>query len=368
LSKYKPAVLLLEDGRYFAGEALGDAGEAFGEAVFNTSMTGYQEILTDPSYAGQLVTMTYPHIGNYGINEEDMESRRPFLSGFIVKEQSRVASNWRARWTLGEYLTNNGLTGIQGLDTRALTKHIRTAGAMTAVISATDTDLTSLKRRLDAFPSIIGRDLVAGVTAAKTYAWPGSEKGELEVTVLDFGAKSNIMRELTIRGAKVKVVPASTSAAEILKTSPHGVMLSNGPGDPAAVTYAVETIRGLLGQVPLFGICLGHQLLSLALGGSTYKLKFGHRGANHPVMDLRTRKVEITSQNHGFAVDAESFPGKSAYGETGIEITHVNLNDQTVEGIRCTDIPAFSVQYHPEASPGPRDSKYLFDEFFELMR
>jgi carbamoyl-phosphate synthase small subunit len=368
LSKPKPAVLLLEDGRVFEGEALGVAGEAFGEAVFNTSMTGYQEILTDPSYAGQLVTMTYPHIGNYGINEEDMESRRPFLAGFIVKEQARISSNWRSRWTLNEYLTANNLTGIQGLDTRALTKHIRTAGAMKAVVSATDTDLRSLKTRLGAFPSIVGIDLVKGVTVDKPYIWPGSEKNKTKVTVLDLGAKSNIMYELTARGARVKVVPAATSTAEILKDKPHGVMLSNGPGDPAAVTYAVEAIRGLLGIVPLFGICLGHQLLALALGGSTFKLKFGHRGANHPVMDLRTRKVEITSQNHGFAVDAESFPGKSAYGETGVEITHVNLNDQTVEGFRCVDIPALSVQYHPEASPGPRDSKYLFDEFFTLIK
>jgi carbamoyl-phosphate synthase small subunit len=368
LSKSKPAVLLLEDGRIFEGEALGVADEAFGEAVFNTSMTGYQEILTDPSYAGQLVTMTYPHIGNYGLNEEDMESRRPFLAGFIVKELARMSSNWRARWNLNEYLVANNLTGIQGLDTRALTKHIRTAGAMKAVISATDTDIGSLKKRLKTHPSIVGIDLVKEVTIDQSYVWPGSENGQLDVTVVDYGAKSNIMEELSVRGARVTVVPAMTTASELLKLKSHGVMLSNGPGDPAAVTYAVETIRGLLGAVPIFGICLGHQLLALALGGSTFKLKFGHRGANHPVMDLRTRKVEITSQNHGFAVDEESFPGKSAYGETGVEITHVNLNDHTVEGFRCVDIPAFSVQYHPEASPGPRDSKYLFDEFFELMR
>lgn len=368
MSKLKPAVLLLDDGRYFEGEALGQAGESFGEAVFNTSMTGYQEILTDPSYAGQLITMTYPHIGNYGLNEQDMESRGPFLSGFIVKEQSRIYSNWRAQWSLDEFLKKNDLTGIQGIDTRALTKHIRTAGAMKAAISAQDTDLVSLKKRLDEFPSIVGLDLVKDVTVDSAYVWPGGESGELEVTVLDYGAKSNIMNELTARGAKVTVVPAATPAEEILKQKPHGVMLSNGPGDPAAVDYAIETIRGLLGLVPLFGICLGHQLLGLALGGSTFKLKFGHRGANHPVMDLRTRKVEITSQNHGFAVDAESFPGKSAYGDTGVEITHINLNDKTVEGLRCTDIPAFSVQYHPESSPGPHDSKYLFDEFFELMR
>ncbi len=368
MSKPKPAILLLEDGRFFEGEALGAAGESFGEAVFNTSMTGYQEILTDPSYAGQLVAMTYPHIGNYGLNEEDVESRRPFLAGFIVKEQARLASNWRARWTLGEYLKDNGLTGIQGIDTRALTKHIRTAGAMKAVVSATDTDLDSLQRRLADWPSIIGLDLVKDVTTDESYVWPGSEDGGIDVTVLDYGAKSNIMTELAARGAKVTVVPASTTAVEIMRSKPRGVMLSNGPGDPAAVTYATETIRGLLGRVPLFGICLGHQLLGLALGGSTYKLPFGHRGANHPVMDLRTRKVEITSQNHGFAVDAESLPGRSSDGETGLEITHINLNDRTVEGFRCTEIPAFSVQYHPEASPGPRDSKYLFDEFFKLMK
>jgi carbamoyl-phosphate synthase small subunit len=260
------------------------------------------------------------------------------------------------------------LTGIQGIDTRALTKHIRTAGAMKAAISTEDTDIASLKKRLDAFPSIVGIDLVKEVTVDQAYMWPGSESGRLNVVVIDYGAKSNIMDELAARGAKVTVVPASITAEEVMEMRPHGVMLTNGPGDPAAVDYAIDAIRGLLGQVPLFGICLGHQLLGLALGGSTFKLKFGHRGANHPVMDLRSRKVEITSQNHGFAVDAESFPGKSAYGDTGVEITHINLNDKTVEGLRCADIPAFSVQYHPEASPGPHDSKYLFDEFFELMR
>lgn len=365
--KYKPAILLLEDGTVFDGLALGAEGEIFGEAVFNTSLTGYQEILTDPSYAGQLVTMTYPHIGNYGLNPEDAESRRPYINGFIVREEARMFSNFRAVWTLGEFLREHKIVGIQDIDTRALTKHIRTAGAMKAAISSVDIDGDSLKTRLDKFPSIVGTDLVKGVTVDKSYVWPGSEENQIPVVLMDFGAKANIARELSARGCRVTVVPADTPTADILKTSPHGVMLSNGPGDPAAVTYAIETIRGLLGKVPLFGICLGHQLLGLALGGSTFKLKFGHRGGNHPVMDLRTRKVEITSQNHGFAVDAESFPGKSAYGDTGVEITHINLNDKTVEGIRCADIPAFSVQYHPESAPGPHDSKYLFEEFINLM-
>jgi carbamoyl-phosphate synthase small subunit len=368
LSKYKPAILLLEDGAIFDGIALGAEGETFGEAVFNTGLTGYQEILTDPSYSGQLVTMTYPHIGNYGLNPEDAESRAPFLNGFIVREESRMFSNFRAKWTLGDMLREHKIVGIQDIDTRALTKHIRNAGAMKAAISSVDIDAESLKARLDKFPSIVGADLVKGVTVDKRFVWPGSEENKTNVVLIDYGAKSNIARELSIRGCRITVVPASTTAAEIMAEKPDGVMLSNGPGDPAAVTYAIETIRGLLGRVPLFGICLGHQLLGLALGGQTFKLKFGHRGCNHPVMDLRTRKVEITSQNHGFAVDAESFPGKSAYGDTSVGITHLNLNDKTVEGIRCADIPAFSVQYHPESAPGPHDSKYLFEEFIGMMR
>lgn len=368
MSDYKPAVLLLEDGKLFEGAAMGAEGETFGEAVFNTSLTGYQEILTDPSYAGQLVTMTYPHIGNYGLNSEDKESRRPFVNGFIVREESRMFSNYRGASTLGNVLRRHEIVGIQDIDTRALTKHIRTAGAMRAVISSVEFDVAALAKKLAAYPSIVGMDLVKGVTIDKSYVWPGSETGERDVVLIDYGAKFNIARELAARGCKVTIVPAETKAATILKMKPHGVMLSNGPGDPAAVGYGIEAIRELLGRVPLFGICLGHQLLGLALGGTTFKLKFGHRGANHPVMDLRTRKVEITSQNHGFAVDAESFAGKSAYGDTAVEITHVNLNDRTVEGIRCATVPAFSVQYHPEAAPGPHDSRYLFDEFIELMR
>ena len=368
MSRYKPATLLLEDGTTFDGELFGAAGEAFGEAVFNTAMTGYQEVITDPSYAGQLIAMTYPHIGNYGLNPEDVESRQPFLAGFIVREEARVFSNYRAAWTLGEYLGENGIVAIKEIDTRSLTKHLRTAGAMKAAISTKDFDKKSLLSRLAKFPSIVGQDLVKGVTVKKEYIWTGSEGGIIDVVLVDYGAKQNIMRELTARGCKVTVVPAATTAEDILRRRPHGVMLSNGPGDPAALNYAIEAIRGLLGKVPVFGICLGHQLLGLALGGETFKLKFGHRGANHPVMNLRTRQVEITSQNHGFAVDAESFPGKSAYGDTSVEITHVNLNDKTVEGLRCSEWPAFSVQYHPEASPGPHDSKYLFDEFIELMR
>jgi carbamoyl-phosphate synthase small subunit len=357
----------LEDGRIFPGRAAGAAGEAFGEAVFNTGMTGYQEILTDPSYAGQLIAMTYPHIGNYGINDEDYESRKPYASGLIVREISRTHSNHRASRSLQAYLEHNGIVAISEVDTRALTKHLRTAGSMKAAIAPDSITADQLMEKLRAFPSIEGRDLVGGVTTNKTYIWPGSESGSINVVLVDYGAKSNIARELTRRGCRVTIAPADTTAETILRARPHGVMLSNGPGDPAPLTYAIEAIRGLLGAVPLFGICLGHQLLGLALGGSTYKLKFGHHGSNHPVMDLRTRKVEITSQNHGFAVDAESLPGRSAYGETGVEITHVNLNDKTVEGLRCSDIPAFSVQYHPESAPGPHDSKYLFDEFIGMM-
>jgi carbamoyl-phosphate synthase small subunit len=356
----KQAILLLEDGTLFEGESFGREGETFGEVVFNTSMTGYQEILTDPSYAGQIVTMTYPHIGNYGVNSIDVESRHPFVEGFIVREGSNFFSNWRAEKSLEDYLKNYKIVGIQGIDTRALTKHIRLQGAMKGAISTEDLDPLSLGKRLEKHPSIIGRDLVKDVTINKPYLWDNKEEDQFRVVLFDFGLKLNIARELAGSGCAVYVVPATTTYEEVLEFEPDGVCLSNGPGDPAAVPYAVETVRNLLGKISLFGICLGHQLLGLALDGRTFKLKFGHHGSNHPVKNLKTGEVEITSQNHGFAVDPDSVPGR-------VEITHTNLNDQTVEGLRCLDIPAFSVQYHPEASPGPHDSKYLFQDFLKLM-
>lgn len=360
----KPAILLLEDGWSLEGEALGTTGEAYGEVVFNTSMTGYQEILTDPSYRGQMITMTYPHIGNYGVNPEDVESRRIWAAGFIVREASAVFSNFRAVGGLDEYLKENKIVGIQGIDTRALTRHIRLEGAMKGVISSNGTDPDKLKKNLGRFPSIVGIDLVREVTTGEPHQLFETDGARFKVVLMDYGAKHNISRELVKRGCEMYVMPASSTPEDVLKEKPDGVMLSNGPGDPAAVTYAIETIKGLLGKVPIFGICLGHQLLGLALGGKTFKLKFGHRGANHPVMNLKDGTIAITSQNHGFAVDPDSYDAETS---KRIEISHINLNDKTVEGLRCKDIPAFSVQYHPEASPGPNDSKYLFDEFIELI-
>ncbi|MFH1683963.1 MAG: glutamine-hydrolyzing carbamoyl-phosphate synthase small subunit [Candidatus Margulisiibacteriota bacterium] len=353
------AALALEDGAIFEGTAFGATGESAGEVVFNTSMTGYQEILTDPSYKGQIVAMTYPLIGNYGINTEDFESAKPHLSGFVVREASRIVSNWRASMSLGDFLKKNKIIGIEGIDTRALTLHIRSAGAMKGIISTKDLDPQSLVRKAKESPGLVGIDLVKEVSCKKVYEW--NDKGKYRVVLLDCGAKHNIMRDLAARGCQVTVVPAKTSAKKILALKPDGVMLSNGPGDPAAVTYVIETVKKLIGKVPIFGICLGHQMLGLALGGKTYKLKFGHRGANQPVMDLRTRKVEITSQNHGFCVDLDSLKDKA------VELTHLNLNDQTSEGLRHKKYPVFSVQYHPEASAGPHDSKYLFDEFIKSL-
>ena len=380
------AILALEDGTIFKGESFAATGERYGEVVFNTSMSGYQEILTDPSYKGQIVTMTYPLIGNYGITGEDAESRQPFVEGFVVKEYSKIASNWRKVKSLGDYLKENNILGIEGIDTRSLTLHIRQAGAMRAVLSTTDLDEKSLIKKAQASPGLIGIDLVKEVTSRKKYIWSAvkykqypecsytssnasgcrrdtSKKGFIrhKVVVIDCGVKYNILRKLMENGCEVTVVPAGTSADEILGMKPDGVLLSNGPGDPAAVDYVVQTTKRLIGSVPIFGICLGQQILGLALGGETYKLKFGHHGANHPVKDLKSGRVSITVQNHGFCVDIDSLPKKD------IEITHINLNDQTLEGMKHKKLPIFSVQFHPEASPGPHDAQYLFGEFIKMM-
>lgn len=376
------ALLALEDGRVFNGWSCGAPGERWGEVVFNTSMTGYQEILTDPSYKGQIVTMTYPLIGNCGVNEEDFESFHPWAEGFVVKEICPFPSNWRCQKSLQDFLKRNGIVAIEGIDTRALTKHIRRAGAMRGILSTLDTDPQSLLEKARSSPTMMGADWVQSVTCAKPFLWgeekiPGTglktwewSQGQnldlsggmkFRVVAVDFGMKHNIARHLAARGCELRVVPARTKAKEILAAEPHGIFLSNGPGDPAAVPYAVETIQSLIGKKPIFGICLGHQLLGLAFGGRSYKLKFGHRGSNQPVKNLNSGRVEITSQNHGFCVDMDTLPP----GE--VEITHVNLNDQSLEGMRHRRLPVFSVQYHPEASAGPHDSSYLFDEFINLM-
>jgi carbamoyl-phosphate synthase small subunit len=369
----REAVLALADGRIFRGRAFGAIGESAGEVVFNTAMTGYQEVLTDPSYKGQIVCMTYPEIGNVGINADDAESARICVEGFVVKEYCPHPSNWRAEIPLGDYLASAGVVGIEGIDTRALVRHIRTHGAQETVISSADLDCERLIARAKASPGLVGRDLVREVTCAAEYDWNigdwelgmGFRKlDELRdaplVVAMDYGIKRNILRRLATTGFRVRVLPASATAQQILSHNPDGVFLSNGPGDPAALPYARDAIRGVLGKKPVFGICLGHQILGLALGGETYKLAFGHHGANHPVMDLRTRKVEITAQNHGFAVNAESVAGHA-------EVSHLNLNDRTVEGLRGVGKPFFSVQYHPEASPGPHDAAYLFGRFKRLV-
>ncbi len=356
------AILALEDGKIFRGESFGAIGEKYGEVVFNTSMTGYQEILTDPSYKGQIVTMTYPLIGNYGINKDDVESRQPFLEGFVVKEYSKIASNWRKDEPLSDYLKENNIVGIEGIDTWSLTLHIRQAGAMKAVLSTLDWDEKSLVQKAKNSRGLLGVDLVKEVTSNKMYVWSQIKDKGYKVVVLDCGVKYNILRELLKHKSQVIIVPADTEVSEILKMKPDGLLLSNGPGDPAAVKYVIDTTRRLIGKLPIFGICLGHQMLGLAFRGKTYKLKFGHHGANHPVKDVKTGKVYITVQNHGFCVDIDSLNKKD------IEITHINLNDQTLEGMRHKKLPIFSVQFHPEALPGPHDAGYLFGNFLEMMK
>lgn len=368
-----PAKLALEDGRVFSGWAFGASGEVDGEVCFNTSMMGYQEILTDPSYRGQIVAMTYPQIGNYGVNPEDCESRQIFLQGFIVRELCDWPSNFRSKQSVSDYLASQGIIGLEGIDTRALVKHLRIRGAMRGVLSTTDLDDASLIRKAAASPGLVGRDLVQEVIPERAYEWQGGLdpfaqllpqtpvklSRQPHVVALDFGMKWNIPRCLTQLGCRVTVMPGKSSADDVLAAKPDGVFLSNGPGDPRPLDYAITTIRGLLGKKPIFGICLGNQLLGLAAGAEIYKLKFGHRGANQPVMNNKTGRVEITTQNHGFAL-TDTVP-------SNVEITHVNLNDRTVEGIRLKDVPAFAVQYHPEASAGPHDSHYLFQEFVDQL-
>lgn len=355
------AILVLEDGRTFNGASFGAEGETFGEMVFNTSMSGYQEILTDPSYAGQIVCMTYPLIGNYGVNEADVESRRPWVEGFVVREASRIASNWRSTESLDAYLKRNNIVGIEHVDTRALVRHIRDKGAMRAAISTVDLSADSLLTRVKASPEMANRELASAVTIEKQFDYPASQTEKFHIVAYDFGVKTNSLREFSKFGCRVTVVPADTPASDVIALKPDGVFLSNGPGDPAAMTEVVGEIKKLAQtQTPIFGICLGHQLIGSAFGGETYKLKFGHRGGNQPIKDLTTGKIEITSHNHGFAIDGASLPPE-------VEVTHINLNDNTVAGLRHKTLPVFSVQYHPESAPGPHDSEYLFERFVELM-
>jgi carbamoyl-phosphate synthase small subunit len=380
------AILALAGGRVFEGTAFGAEGEAIGEVVFNTSMSGYQEILTDPSYEGQLVAMTYPEIGNVGVNPEDVESRKPFVNGFIVKNYTAQPSNWRAAQSLHEYMKAHGIVGIQGIDTRSLVRYLRDHGSQEGIISTLTDNVDELVAKAKSSPGMVGKDLVHQVTCDEAYDWnqgmwqlgdgyktrdPAKAapkrrgKGTFGapgffVVAYDYGIKYNILRNLAEAGCRVKVVPAAAAAEDILALNPDGIFLSNGPGDPDAVPYAKENVRKLIGKKPVFGICLGHQIMGLALGGKTYKLKFGHHGGNQPVIDLTTRKVEITSQNHGFAVDADSLRGAA-------EVTHLNLNDNTVEGLAHRELPIFSVQYHPESSPGPHDASYLFKRFTDMM-
>ncbi|HEY3303263.1 MAG TPA: glutamine-hydrolyzing carbamoyl-phosphate synthase small subunit [Candidatus Binatia bacterium] len=382
------AILALADETFYLGRSFGAEGEAIGEVVFNTSMTGYQEILTDPSYEGQLVAMTYPEIGNVGVNPEDVESLKPYVKGFIVKEYCALPSNWRATQPLGEYMKEHGIVGIEGIDTRSLVRRLRDHGSQEAIISTRSDNPAELIAKAKASPGLVGRDLVKEVSCWESYDWDEGgwelgtgyrkrieadgakkprktktasfEQPRFSVVAYDYGIKRNILRGLAESGCTVKVVPAGTAAEDVLALNPNGIFLSNGPGDPDAVPYAKENVRKLIGKKPIFGICLGHQILGLALGGKTYKLKFGHHGGNQPVMDLTTRKVEITTQNHGFAVDADSLKDAAV-------VTHLNLNDHTVEGLAHRELPIFSVQYHPESSPGPHDARYLFKRFVEMM-
>lgn len=353
------AALVLEDGTIYEGKGFGANGKQFGEVVFNTSMTGYQEILTDPSYCSQIITMTYPLIGNYGINAEDFESIGPFCKGFVVREFCERPSNWRSEKTVNEYLAEKGVVGIAGIDTRALTRRLRNHGTMGGVIATGDFELDELKEKAKHPPTWNGPELVLETTTKEPYNLPNNG---YKVILMDFGAKANIARSLhDLAGCDVTVVPATTSAEDILAMNPDGIMLSNGPGNPAAVPFAIETVKKLIGRIPIFGICLGHQILSLAFGAKTYKLKFGHRGANHPVKELSTGKIHITSQNHGYAVDGDSLSNRE------VEVSHINLNDGTVEGIRHKSLPVFSVQFHPEAAPGPLDTEYFFGQFIEMI-
>ncbi|HQO34621.1 MAG TPA: glutamine-hydrolyzing carbamoyl-phosphate synthase small subunit [bacterium] len=374
--EHPPALLVLADGTAYRGRLFGAHGEAGGEVVFNTSMTGYQEVLTDPSYYGQMVTMTYPLIGNYGISPEDLESQKIQVAGFIVKEPSARFSNWRAGGSLEDWMKAQGITGLYGIDTRALVRRLRIGGVTQGIISADIDHPDDLLEKARALPDMAGQDLVKYVTTDHPYLWEDSllpmgvplgepvrkSNGSKRVVAIDFGVKRNILRHLIRRGCEVRVVPAFTPAEDILALGPHCVFLSNGPGDPEPVTYAIETVRSLMGRLPIFGICLGHQIIGLAAGGRTYKLKFGHRGGNQPVQDLSTGKVEITAQNHGFCVDKDSLAHNKH-----VKVTHINLNDQTVEGLECREMKYFSVQYHPEASPGPHDATYHFDRFLDYM-
>ena len=376
------ALLALEDGRYFEGKSFGATGTRVGEICFNTAMTGYQEVLTDPSYHGQIVAMTYPLIGNYGINSFDQESRFPHVRGFVIEELSEVPSNWRAEMSLDEYLRTWDISGVQGIDTRALTRHLRTRGAMKACLTTEEMSIQEAVQRAIDGEGVIGMDYVREVSTPEVYRWDptdelskpwtiangngGGNKPNLptirfQIAAYDYGIKRNILRLLRQKGFGVTVVPASTTAEDVLALNPDGIFLSNGPGDPAALPYAHKTVQDLMGKKPIFGICLGHQILGFAFGGSTFKLKFGHRGANQPVKDLRSGRVAITAQNHGFAVDPKSLPNE-------IEVTHVNLNDGTVEGMRHKELPIFSVQYHPEAAPGPHDASYFFQQFADLIK
>ncbi|HEV8132836.1 MAG TPA: glutamine-hydrolyzing carbamoyl-phosphate synthase small subunit [Acidobacteriota bacterium] len=360
----RQAILALEDGNTFTGTGFGHGGDAGGEVVFNTSMTGYQEVLTDPSYAGQIVVMTYPLIGNYGTNSEDVESERPHVSAFVVKENSTIYSSWRASESLDHYLERFGIPGIAGIDTRRLVRHIRDAGAQRGFVSSQLISPAEAVAKARAVTPMEGCDLASGVSCRVPYSWPVAEGASprFKVVAYDYGIKQNILRLLSQHGCDVAIVPAHTTAEDTLAMKPDGVFLSNGPGDPQPLDYAIGNIGKLLGRVPIFGICLGHQLLGLALGGRTFKLKFGHRGGNQPVKNLIQKRVEITAHNHGFAVEPDSLNDRE------IQITHMNLNDQTLEGFRHRHLPVFSVQYHPEASPGPHDSLYLFDDFVSLMK